>query len=57
MDQQTGQVRFTFGIAELADGIDFVVAAIGLFAVAEVLVQAEEISRTGAPERFKVQGA
>jgi putative tricarboxylic transport membrane protein len=57
IDQQTGQVRFTFGIAELADGIDFVVAAIGLFAVAEVLVQAEEISRTGAPERFQVQGA
>jgi putative tricarboxylic transport membrane protein len=57
MDQQTGQVRFAFGVAELVEGIDFVIAAIGLFAVAEVLVQAEEISRTGVQERFQVQGA
>lgn len=37
VDLQTGTARFTFGNAELLDGIDFLVVALGLFAWAEVL--------------------
>ena len=36
-DVQTGQQRFTWGIPELSDGINFVVLAMGLFGVAEVI--------------------
>ncbi|MCG1009656.1 tripartite tricarboxylate transporter permease [Salinicoccus sp. ID82-1] len=36
IDQQTGTQRFTFGNANLYEGIDFLVIALGLFAVAEV---------------------
>ncbi|TKW68655.1 MAG: tripartite tricarboxylate transporter permease [Paracoccus denitrificans] len=36
MDKTTGMPRFTFGELHLMDGIDFLVAIVGLFAVAEV---------------------
>lgn len=36
IDPQTGLIRFTLGINELQDGIDFLVAMIGLYAIAEV---------------------
>ncbi len=36
-DLETGEERLTFGVAELADGIDFVVLAMGLFGIAEIL--------------------
>jgi putative tricarboxylic transport membrane protein len=36
-DTLTGQQRFTFGVPNLADGIDVVVVAVGLFAVGEAL--------------------
>lgn len=36
IDAQSGVERFTFGIGSLQDGIDFLVAMIGLYAVAEV---------------------
>jgi putative tricarboxylic transport membrane protein len=36
-DVNTGAERFTFGIAELRDGIGFVPVAMGLFAVAEIV--------------------
>lgn len=42
IDLQTGIARFTFGIPSLLDGIDFLVVAIGLFAVAEVLTTLDE---------------
>ncbi|MFD1851514.1 tripartite tricarboxylate transporter permease [Oceanobacillus bengalensis] len=35
-DAQTGTSRFTFGSMNLLDGIDFLVVALGLFALAEV---------------------
>lgn len=35
-DAQTGTSRFTFGFSSLLDGIDFLVVALGLFALAEV---------------------
>lgn len=36
IDAQTGTQRFTFGSINLLDGIDFLVIALGLFAIAEV---------------------
>jgi putative tricarboxylic transport membrane protein len=36
-DLETGEERLTFGFTELADGIDFVVLAMGLFGFAEIL--------------------
>ena len=36
-DLETGEERLTFGVAELADGIDFVVLAMGMFGFAEIL--------------------
>src|SRR5262245_42751781 len=40
-DLFSAESRFTFGQTELLDGIDFVVASIGIFAVGEVLVNLE----------------
>jgi putative tricarboxylic transport membrane protein len=37
MDQISGQVRYTGGVTELLDGIEIVLVAVGLFAVAEAL--------------------
>ena len=36
IDGQSGAIRFTYGLEALQDGIDFLVAMIGLYAVAEV---------------------
>ena len=36
-DLETGQDRMTLGIAELSDGVDFAVLAMGVFGVAEIL--------------------
>ena len=45
IDATSGQQRLTFGIPELADGIDVVVIAIGLFAVGETLWTAAHLRR------------
>ena len=37
MDQISGQARYTLGVPELLDGVEIVLVAVGLFAVAEVL--------------------
>ena len=37
MDQISGQARYTMGVPELLDGVEIVLVAVGLFAVAEVL--------------------
>ncbi|MEN9314542.1 MAG: hypothetical protein RIS35_935 [Pseudomonadota bacterium] len=36
-DTDTGAFRYTFGVAELTDGISFVALAMGLFGIAEIL--------------------
>jgi TctA family transporter len=41
-DLNTGRQRYTFGIPELSDGIGFVTLAMGLFGVAQVLVNLEQ---------------
>ncbi|MGH6691189.1 MAG: tripartite tricarboxylate transporter permease [Gammaproteobacteria bacterium] len=46
VDLFTSTSRFTFGHSELLDGIDFVVVAIGIFAIGEVLANME--TREGA---------
>ena len=40
-DVQTGQQRFTFGIPELSDGISFVALAMGVFGIAEIILNLE----------------
>ncbi|HUN11986.1 MAG TPA: tripartite tricarboxylate transporter permease, partial [Rhabdaerophilum sp.] len=37
VDNQSGQLRFTFGLVELYDGINVIVVAVGLFAIGETL--------------------
>ncbi|GIZ52172.1 tripartite tricarboxylate transporter permease [Noviherbaspirillum aridicola] len=46
IDGQTGQSRYTMGIPELLDGIDVVVAAVGLFAVGETLYLATYLNKS-----------
>jgi putative tricarboxylic transport membrane protein len=48
-DTLTGQQRFTFGLATLADGIDVVVVAVGVFAVGEALYVASRMRRGPIP--------
>ncbi|PID81769.1 C4-dicarboxylate ABC transporter permease [bacterium DOLZORAL124_64_63] len=43
LDPINGYMRFTFGRPELADGISFIPALIGLFAVGEVLLNIERL--------------
>ncbi|SDT23922.1 tripartite tricarboxylate transporter permease [Jiangella sp. DSM 45060] len=42
-DTLTGQQRFTFGVPLLADGVDVVVVAVGVFAVGEALYVASRL--------------
>jgi putative tricarboxylic transport membrane protein len=50
-DLFTAESRFTFGHTELLDGMDFIVASIGIFAVGEVLVNLES---RGGTEFFTI---
>src|SRR5678815_5163128 len=36
-DVNSGMARFSFGIAELTDGIGFIVIAVGVFAIGEIV--------------------
>ncbi|MDR1648238.1 MAG: tripartite tricarboxylate transporter permease [Zoogloeaceae bacterium] len=40
-DVNSGEERFTFGLPELADGINFVVLSMGLFGIAEIIANLE----------------
>ncbi|MGH8740967.1 MAG: tripartite tricarboxylate transporter permease [Burkholderiales bacterium] len=40
-DVNSGVLRFTFGIAELSDGIGFTVVAMGMFGIAEIVANLE----------------
>jgi TctA family transporter len=44
-DIYTGTPRFTFGVPELYDGINFVAVAVGMFGVAEILRNLEDEKR------------
>jgi putative tricarboxylic transport membrane protein len=47
-DVNTGVQRFSFGVTELSDGIGFIVIAVGVFAIGEI------ISNLGEPEERRV---
>src|SRR3954470_5330358 len=47
-DVNTGVQRFSFGVTELSDGIGFIVVAVGVFAIGEI------IANLGDPEERKV---
>jgi putative tricarboxylic transport membrane protein len=52
----TGSERYTFGMLDLADGIEFLVLTLGLFAVGEVLVNVERKAGKStfvAPQRLR----
>jgi putative tricarboxylic transport membrane protein len=51
-DIVTGQLRFTFGILELSDGIGLVPIVMGLFGISEVLINIEQ---TISQEVFKTK--
>ncbi|MBL0143241.1 MAG: tripartite tricarboxylate transporter permease [Betaproteobacteria bacterium] len=48
-DVTSGLPRFSFGVAELLDGVGFTVVAVGLFAVAEIV---QNLARTDKVEVF-----
>jgi len=50
-----GFPRFNFGMVELYEGVDFLIPAIGLFAIAEALDQAATVRRS-AMTRFEFKG-
>lgn len=56
IDLQSGTSRFTAGVVELQDGVGFIVAAVGLFAIAEVLVTLEAVMR-GETQIVGVKGS
>jgi len=56
IDLQSGQSRYTFGIAEFQDGVGFIVVVVGLFAVAEVFRGLEELYRGTAPPIIRISG-
>ncbi len=46
IDPQSGVFRFTFGVEALQEGVDFLVAMIGLYAVAEVFKNYQSLGKT-----------
>ncbi|CAN0652938.1 tripartite tricarboxylate transporter permease [Nitratireductor sp. OM-1] len=51
VDGQTGVPRFSFGEVHLYDGIDFLVAIVGLFALSEVFIFLEHRAGGGADDK------
>jgi putative tricarboxylic transport membrane protein len=44
-DVNTGNTRFTFGIGDLFDGIGFVIVAMGMFGIAEIISNLANVTR------------
>lgn len=57
IDLQTGQPRFTFGRAELLDGLEVTVVVVGLFAVGEALYLAWQGRESRGAEVLKLTGS
>lgn len=55
VDGQTGVPRFTFGEVHLYDGIDFLVAIVGLFALSEVFIFIEQRAVNRSPDIKKLE--
>src|SRR6185436_14931073 len=56
IDLQSGQPRYTMGVPELQDGVGFIIAVVGLFAISEVFFSMEEIAKGTRPEIIKLEG-
>jgi putative tricarboxylic transport membrane protein len=56
IDLQSGQPRYTMGVPELQDGVGFVLAVVGLFAIAEVFSTMEELTKGTRPEIIRLKG-
>ncbi|HET9405309.1 MAG TPA: tripartite tricarboxylate transporter permease, partial [Burkholderiales bacterium] len=56
IDLQSGQPRYTMGVPELQDGVGFVIAVVGLFAIAEVFSTMEELTKGTRPEIIRLKG-
>lgn len=56
IDLQSALPRYTLGMPELQEGMSFVVVAVGLFAVAEVLQGLEMLVRGTAPDVIRISG-
>jgi putative tricarboxylic transport membrane protein len=55
IDLQSGVSRYTFGNLEMLDGLEFLVVAIGLFALSEVLANLADM-RQAVQERLSIKG-
>ncbi|WP_126429054.1 tripartite tricarboxylate transporter permease [Brevibacillus marinus] len=55
VDLVSGTERFTFGFSNLSDGIHFIIVAVGVFALGEVLSTIVELKQ-GRAERIKLKG-
>jgi putative tricarboxylic transport membrane protein len=53
MDPVSGTVRFSFGQLELMNGFDFVIVAMGLFGISEILISAENIAKSEKVPKIK----
>ncbi len=53
-DVNTGAQRFTFDVPELSDGIDFAPIAMGLFGIAEIVVNLETTPRTRRRDQGRI---
>jgi putative tricarboxylic transport membrane protein len=42
LDVNSGELRFTFGVTELYDGIGFIALAVGMFAIAEIVTNLQQ---------------
>lgn len=51
VDSQTATPRYTFGAPELYEGVDFLIVALGVFALAEVFSMLVRKSKGGASDR------
>ncbi len=52
LDPLTAQERFTFGVVELWGGISFIAVMIGMFGVAEALIQLRHIDKTAVKQKI-----
>ncbi|MGF7031794.1 putative tricarboxylic transport membrane protein [Paenibacillus mucilaginosus] len=53
IDPMSGTVRFTMDTPQLMNGIDFVIVAMGLFGLSEILLGMEKMSSAGKPPKLQ----
>ncbi|HKA40286.1 MAG TPA: tripartite tricarboxylate transporter permease, partial [Burkholderiales bacterium] len=56
IDLQSGQPRYTMGVPELQDGVGFIIAVVGLFAIAEVFCVMEDMTKGRRSEIIRLSG-